>query len=539
MEINVSISNYRCFTYDNPAKFKIQDSIIAFVGPNNAGKSTVLRFLYEFRNLFGKLTHKDGFESGLIGNQAFEKPPKLDDFNDIFTKLNDRPIKIEIEITDNKVPNKVEKPGNVTDEMDVLKKMLIEIQRNSLQYKISVYEPNGRVFQPHEPRIKSEHFMYSHSQPRFEIQPMMDVFKKLHNTIYIGPFRNLINIGTKEDYFDITIGQKFIEQWNELERGKQSDRRNASRKVIQEIKALFGFSNFNIGSSSDNQNMIVDIDGHSYLLTELGSGLAHFIIVLVTCTIKSPEFILIDEPELNLHPSIQLSFLTTLASKAKSGILFSTHSIGLARSGAELIYSTQRKSMNSGSTLKEFEATENASEFLGEMSYSGYEDLGFEKILLVEGTTDIKTFQQFLRKLGLDNKVVILPLGGSSLINDNRSAELKELTRISGKIYAIVDSEREREGAAMAENVSKFKKMCSGAGIDCCILERRAIENYLSENAVQKTWGADYRALAPYEKLAALGNKSWKKNNNWKVVRNMEIVDIENTDLHEFLLKLR
>ena len=40
------------------------------------------------------------------------------------------------------------------------------------------------------------------------------------------------------------------------------------------IKELFGFTSFDIGSSSDNQNMIIDIDGHSYLLTELGSGLA-------------------------------------------------------------------------------------------------------------------------------------------------------------------------------------------------------------------------------------------------------------------------
>jgi predicted ATPase len=88
--------------------------------------------------------------------------------------------------------------------------------------------------------------------------------------------------------------------------------------------------------------MQVFIDGRSYRLNNLGAGLAQFIVVLGNAAVLRPNFILIDEPELNLHPTLQLDFLTTLGSFAKNGVFFATHSYGLSRSSAELIYSVHR-----------------------------------------------------------------------------------------------------------------------------------------------------------------------------------------------------
>ena len=64
------------------------------------------------------------------------------------------------------------------------------------------------------------------------------------------------------------------------------------------------------------------------------------------------------------------------------------------------------------------------SEFLGELSFSGYKELGFDKILLVEGPTDVTTVQEFLRILQKDHMVVLLPLCGSSLINASAEPQL-------------------------------------------------------------------------------------------------------------------
>src|SRR5260370_31438994 len=119
-----------------------------------------------------------------------------------------------------------------------------------------------------------------------------------------------------------------------------------------------------------------------------------------------------------LHHSVQFDVLTTLGSYARQGVIFSTHVLGLARASEERIYSLQKKK-DGISQLRPLERTARLPEFLGELSFSGYQELGFDKVLLVEGATDVKTFQQFLRKYGLDHKVVIVPLGGSQLINSS------------------------------------------------------------------------------------------------------------------------
>jgi hypothetical protein len=58
------------------------------------------------------------------------------------------------------------------------------------------------------------------------------------------------------------------------------------------------------------------------------------------------------------------------------------------------------------------------------MSFSAFREVGFEQVLGVEGVTDVRAVQQFLRLLSLDNKVVVIPLGGSALITAGREQEL-------------------------------------------------------------------------------------------------------------------
>ena len=50
--------------------------------------------------------------------------------------------------------------------------------------------------------------------------------------------------------------------------------------------------------------------------------------VLLNIAIKKPSFILIDEPEINLHPSLQIKFLDILERYASNGVLYATHSVG-------------------------------------------------------------------------------------------------------------------------------------------------------------------------------------------------------------------
>jgi len=94
-----------------------------------------------------------------------------------------------------------------------------------------------------------------------------------------------------------------------------------------------------ISAALNHNSLQLFIDGRPFALQELGAGLAQFIVVLGNAALKKPSFILIDEPEISLHPSLQLKFLMKLAGYASEGVVFATHNIGLARSVAEEIYS--------------------------------------------------------------------------------------------------------------------------------------------------------------------------------------------------------
>ncbi len=374
------------------------------------------------------------------------------------------------------------------------------------------------------------------ARPVANFEPYFQLCRQLASTLYIGPFRNAINVGTKESYFDIDIGQAFIKAWRNWKTGPSWKQNEAAFQLTQDIRRIFDFNQLEINASSDDQTLKYLVNGRSFSLSALGSGLAQFVLVLANAATKRPAFILIDEPELNLHPSLQLDFLTTLGSHASRGVLFATHSYGLARARAQSVY-TLRYDPDAGSEVSMLESTPRLSELLGELGYSAYRELGFDKILLVEGVTEVLAVQQFLRMYGKDHKIVLLPLGGSSLINGSREQELNEIKRITPHIHSLIDSERTASGAPLAKSREEFVTVCNNLNIPCHVLERRATENYLTEAAVKSVMGNKYQALAPYESLKTL-TPTWDKGDNWRIARAMKKDDLDGTDLGEFLASL-
>jgi len=375
------------------------------------------------------------------------------------------------------------------------------------------------------------------NKPIIELSDSLQLFKNLANTLYIGAFRNVLNFVSIDTsypkYFDIDVGQAFVQAWRNFKMGTMNKDNEDAYKVIKDIEHIFEFSNLDINPSASVDTLKLLINGKSYFLSEVGSGIAQFILVLASAAMKKPSYILIDEPELNLHPSLQLDFLTTLGSYASEGVLFATHSIGLARSSADKIYSIH---LIDGEKRKisKFEATQNLVEFLGELNFSGYRELGFNKILLVEGPTDVKTIQQFLRSYKIDHKIVILPLGGKSQINGSFGPELEEIKRISENISVLIDSERTAPGEELQPRLKEFIKVCEQAEVECKVLERRAIENYFTDRAVKKAKGDKYHSLGPYDSRDKI-SPGVNKNENWIIAREMNSEELEASDLGDFL----
>lgn len=527
MEANITIKNYRCFEDTKPLKIKLENGFISLVGQNNSGKSSFLKLFYELRSIWSKLSSINNIKDHLNSNNPIHSNSiGLYDPSEIFTDTNERPISIEIDITskpplENKISSIHLKTQHTTPANWTClffygsdKKQIKDFDRID---KISI-----NTLRLLKQRLK------------IECDDFLRLMQCLADCVYIGAFRNAINEGSG-NYYDLDIGTSFIQTWNKWKTGTIKEQNIRIQNVTEDIRKIFNFNSLEINASQDQKTLQIVTDGNPYTLREVGAGIAQFIIVLGNIAIQNPSFILIDEPELNLHPSLQIDFLLSLASYAQNGVIFSTHSIGLARSTSEHIYSFQKK--NNKTEVKSFEKTINYTEFIGEMSFSSYQDMGFNKLLLVEGVTDVKTIQQFLRKIKKDHKILIIPLGGNQLANGQYEMELTELKRITPDIYCIVDSERNDEKNPPIKERIDFQKICEKLDFTICITQKRSIENYLSDRAIKSVLGEEYTSLEPYQKLSDC-SEPWHKSKNWQIAREMNWNEIKDTDVGKFLNSL-
>jgi predicted ATPase len=523
MKLDIEIKNYRCFPDNHPVRLTLQNRFVSLVGMNNAGKSSVLRFLHEFHDGLSLWSGPTGnFISALTNGPQHITFRGVSDQSEVFSDTNERNLTVSFELhlesegeypAPSKLTIEVDRSGNATAVFDLGGNPL---RRDGLGWQGELLNAGGDLV---------------------DCTPWFQLARDLMRSLYIGPFRNAVNLGGSTNYYDLQIGSSFIAQWDGFKSGADKRANRAALQLTEEIRRIFGFKTLEINTSQDGQTLQVIIDGRPYQLHELGGGIAHFILVLANVATRQPSIVFIDEPELNLHPSLQLDFLTTLGSYSSNGVVFATHSLGLARAASQMIYSVRR--INQGvSEIRLYENTPRLAEFLGELSFAGYQELGFEKVLLVEGSTDVLVLQRLLRLYGLEHQVVILPLGGSSMINAKAEAQLAELTRISNKIYALIDSERANAGDAISKDRQAFVASCKKLKIYCQVLERRAIENYFPLAAIQAVKGEKYVTLEPYQRLSDV-DPCWAKTESWRIAGEMGESDIKGTDLGKFLAQLK
>jgi len=499
--VRLTIRNYRSIPFDNPISLEIQRGITFILGVNNIGKSNLLRFFYEFRQL------KD-YASYSTSNQ------------------------ITVSMPDN-IPI-----SQVLNQKNYSKALEFKFESDEVVYELKFNAPDKTY--------NTVHFfgncLKSNSKiNRFDIVELGLFYEILSNSLYIGSFRNG-SFKTSGNYYDIQIGTQFITTWDDWANGRDILKRNKITDLIAELKELFDFEKFEISVNPEKTRLIIKNEEGSFYLDELGGGISHFIIVLGNALIQEPSFILIDEPENALHPKLQQTFVTALASKAKYGLIATSHSIGLARSVADNIYHLAKDDSTKKLSLVDFGKSYKPGLLgsINELGYSQFAEIGGNNILLVEGRTDIKSFKEILRKYRIEHHFILMDLGGSSNINGNSFEELHELKRLNAKSYnVIIDSEISQEGGVLKKGINDFIANCKKLNFNCFTTEVHSTENYLSQKAIDSILGASFTALGKYESLESEERKNmktkWGKSDNWKVFKAMTLEDFADTKLDHFI----
>ena len=529
--IKITLKNYRCFKADSPARIEVRRGFTAFVGPNNAGKSTLLRFFYELRYVWMALINTQQIVN-LISSDAI----------DISFQGTEDPTEIFFGRENDSHHLNIDCDFPVINENQI-SRVRLSFARNQATKMKAVFYLGQQYAQITKIRSEGGNTFSARTDPTndqiIDILPFIETMQVLNESIYVAAFRNAIHVGSGSLY-DLPIGTAFIDVWDNWKAGADRAAQQKIQAITDELAKIFGFTHLEINKSRDGNTLQVVADKNPQRLREFGSGFSQFLIVFAQVAIMRPSFLLIDEPELNLHPSLQVRFLTALANYTKCGVIFATHSIGLARTVTPHIYSICRQKDGRGAQITPFAATKNFIEFLGEMSFSTFSDVGYDTVLCVEGPSEIITLQEFLRKLNKEHRIALMHLGGSSMICKGREQELAELRRFSkeNKIAILIDSEQDQEGEQIRPGRQAFINDCEALGYKVHVTAKRAIENYFPEHAIQSVLGSKYRALQPYEKLEKSPN-GWKKMDyNWRIAKEMTKEELLATDFGEFLNSL-
>jgi hypothetical protein len=512
MNLEISVKNYRCFNDRSPARLKLTRGTSALIGANNVGKSTLLRLFYELRALFRKVSTTPEslitfFEQGC----PLPPLPNQGDAQEMFHRGNFQDIVLSLSLLN---------PALLKDS-PWARECFIIISRKNLHCQARFHSFTG---------LKS-----ALEENQEVLSLWRNAFLNLSRTFYSTPFHGLAT----GDYAnsDLHYGQHFYRLYRDLIHPSHAALSNAPARLEDEIKNLFHLNHFALISPGPDQPLIVQIDKTEYPLAEVGSGIAQVLQLFVHALAFKPDTILVDEPECHLHPSYQADFLTALSGMARVGLIFSTHNGGLAKTVAERTYLVERSPDDTHTVLRETHTQTRLSEVMGEVGFGAQKQKGCTKVLLVEGPTEIKAVRQILLKMQAGNNIVLLPLGGGSMITPNRADELNEVKKIGKNVYALIDSEKHSAHAALGQDRIGFQQVCQKVGIACHILERRSFENYFTERSVKRVLGKSYRALAPYEDVKDR-YPNWQKTENWKIVRDMPLKDLEKTDLSLFLQQI-
>ena len=532
----VTLRNYRCFDWENPAILEFGNGFTALVGPNNSGKSAALRGIYELRNVW--LHFHSAFSQ--INSFQFNAPPL--GVSDPAEVANDNaPSRFEVTIAIDESQRSYQKPALLV--VEAVLNYEINGQRVSALH-VRAVDDSGIVKTYTKDHLRNVVGTYGNGViayqdgTRLDFSALLQFCQDLSMSKYFPAFRNAINEGAAT-YYDIPVGTALVHAWDQWKAGNSRAQKIAISQVEGEIATLLGFHSLQINADQSSKTLDVIVNRRPQKLYEVGAGVAQLIIVLAAALIHRPPYILIDEPELSLHPALQLNFLSTLGSYSQKGLLYATHAIGLARSTAQRIFTVQ-KYADGRSTMRPYgERGANLAEWLGELSYSDRVELGGDGLILVEGPSEILCFQEFLRKLNKDSKFVLLQLGGSSLINAGIALHLHELSRLVdiSKIHIFIDSEKKSPDDTIAADRLAFLAECNAMHVHAVASERRATENYFEANGIRRALGPEYQPLAPYQKLKD-AVRPWAKAENWKIARETSIADIADTDLGRFLSAL-
>lgn len=255
--------------------------------------------------------------------------------------------------------------------------------------------------------------------------------------------------------------------------------------VQQTVKALLGVSvdAFEADTGADrppryrrtSSGAEMDID--DFLAEANGAGIREALRIILDIELNAPELVLIEEPEVHLHPGLEHALYMYLRDKSEVQMFVTTHSTNFVDSiSFQNIYLISRDSQShtSCSGIGEQDA---AGQIPAELGLRLSTVFMFDRLVFVEGPSDEAVLRELASELEVDlarASVGFVQMGGvRNLSHFAAEGMIDLLTRRQVTMKFVIDRDERNH-----DDIVRLKEKL-GPRADLMVLKRRELENYL------------------------------------------------------------
>lgn len=259
------------------------------------------------------------------------------------------------------------------------------------------------------------------------------------------------------------------------------------------VRSVLERNDITLTIPATRERLIVEMDGRSLDLADLGTGIHEVIIIAAAATAAEQTLVLLEEPEIHLHPLLQKRLLNYLCESTTNQYVLTTHSAHFLDFRRAAVFQV---TLEDGWTQVSHVATNSEMiESARDLGYRPSDLLQADAVIWVEGPSDRVYLRYWLGLAapelldGVD--YVIMFYGGrlasnlSGLDSDFAlsEGELIELRRLNRRSAIVMDSDHSKKGSRINATKSRLKKEFERDGF-AWVTKGREIENYIHEDVV-------------------------------------------------------
>lgn len=486
----IKIKNYRSF--DDKEGIILQDfgKINIFIGKNNCGKSNILYFINNLKNIL--------FRS-VSPNEMFKT-------TDFYNFRNENQVTFSLEYKRGSELNQIidSIPNPFKSHFDDLESLMIDF---SLSSKDKIYNINfaankwiKEVIKDNETNRKK--FLEVLSRSDSYIENIKNLFKQISVPKYddiclINTHReikvNKDKINKDSDVYKTQLYNGFdlidrMDVWKDPRPLNQNQRKYFD-EIENFIRDILNENDLTLEISSDEgygKELSLKMKGKQVPIENLSTGINQLIILASTVTVLQNYIICIEEPEIFIHPEIQRKFIKYLLSTTNQYFI-STHSNTFLNIEGADIYSISHDGEKSSATKVLSSIEKNI--LLDDLGYLASDLLQTNYLIWVEGPSDRIYLNNWINRIDesllIDIHYSIMFYGGKLLahlsIDEKALDDFIKLNKINRNVGIVIDSDKEDENDIINKTKQRIVDEFSKQNFFNWVTMGREIENYITK----------------------------------------------------------